>query len=171
MGNADMARVSRDLVTLRIDAPVEQAVDDLIAFPPEAETLGGFLRAHGFKSMLAQIGTMVGVVGTDDAAPPPGPEAAERDYSLVTDTAALERWIAEATYAGAVAVDTETTSLDSMRAELVGVSLSVEPGRACYVPLAHVAPAERRIYDGRRRARQIRWRALAPLKPALRTRV
>ena len=171
MGNADMARVSRDLVTLRIDAPVEQAVDDLIAFPPEAETLGGFLRAHGFKSMLAQIGTMVGVVGTDDAAPPPGPEAAERDYSLVTDTAALERWIAEATYAGAVAVDTETTSLDSMRAELVGVSLSVEPGRACYVPLAHVAPGggTADLIDGPADApRQIPLAdALAALKPLL----
>ena len=171
MGNADMARVSRDLVTLRIDAPVEQAVDDLIASPPEAETLGGFLRAHGFKSMLAQIGTMVGVVGTDDAAPPPGPEAAERDYSLVTDTAALERWIAEATYAGAVAVDTETTSLDSMRAELVGVSLSVEPGRACYVPLAHVAPGGETadLIDGPADApRQIPLAdALAALKPLL----
>ena len=171
MGNADMARVSRDLVTLRIDAPVEQAVDDLIASPPEAETLGGFLRAHGFKSMLAQIGTMVGVVGTDDAAPPPGPEAAERDYSLVTDTAALERWIAEATYAGAVAVDTETTSLDSMRAELVGVSLSVEPGRACYVPLAHVAPGggTADLIDGPADApRQIPMSdALAALKPLL----
>ena len=171
MGNADLARVSRDLVTLRIDAPVEQAVDDLIASPPEAETLGGFLREHGFKSMLAQIGTMVGVVGTDDAAPPPGPEAAERDYSLVTDTAALERWIAEATYAGAVAVDTETTSLDSMRAELVGVSLSVEPGRACYVPLAHVAPGggTADLIDGPADApRQIPMAdALAALKPLL----
>ncbi len=171
MGNADMARVSRDLVTLRIDAPVEQAVDDLIASPPDAKTLGGFLRAHGFKSMLAQIGTMVGVVGTDDAAPPPGPEAAERDYSLVTDAAALDRWIADAARAGAVAVDTETTSLDSIRAELVGVSLSVEPGRACYVPLAHVAPGggTADLIDGPADApRQIPLAdALAALKPLL----
>ena len=87
--NADMARVSRDLVTLRIDAPVEQAVDDLIAVPPDADTLGGFLRGHGFKSMLAQIATMVGVTEADDAAAAPEPEAKERDYSLVTDAAAL----------------------------------------------------------------------------------
>ena len=142
IGNADMARLSRDLVTLRIDAPVEQTVDELIASPPDADTLGGFLREHGFKSMLAQIGTMIDVAGTDDTAGAPEPEAADRDYSLVTDAAALERWIADATRAGAVAVDTETTSLDSMRAELVGVSLSVEPGRACYVPLAHVSPGD-----------------------------
>ena len=170
--NADMARVSRDLVTLRIDAPVEQAVDDLIAVPPDADTLGGFLRGHGFKSMLAQIATMVGVTGADQAAAAPEPEAKERDYSLVTDAAALERWIAEATYAGAVAVDTETTSLDSMRAELVGVSLSVEPGRACYVPLAHVPPGGETadLIDGPAAAppEQIPMAdALAALKPLL----
>ena len=170
--NADMARVSRDLVTLRIDAPVEQAVDDLIAVPPDADTLGGFLRGHGFKSMLAQIATMVGVTGADDAAAAPEPEAKERDYSLVTDAAALGRWIAEATYAGAVAVDTETTSLDSMRAELVGVSLSVEPGRACYIPLAHVPPGGETadLIDGPAAAppEQIPMAdALAALKPLL----
>ncbi len=170
--NADMARVSRDLVTLRIDAPVEQAVDDLIAIPPDADTLGGFLRGHGFKSMLAQIATMVGVTEAGDAAAEPEPEAKERDYSLVTDAAALTRWIAEATYAGAVAVDTETTSLDSMRAELVGVSLSVEPGRACYIPLAHVPPGGETadLIDGPAAAppEQIPMAdALAALKPLL----
>ena len=170
--NADMARVSRDLVTLRIDAPVEQAVDDLIAIPPDADTLGGFLRGHGFKSMLAQIATMVGVTGADDAVAAPEPEAKERDYSLVTDAAALDRWIAEAAYAGAVAVDTETTSLDSMRAELVGVSLSVEPGRACYIPLAHVPPGGETadLIDGPAAAppEQIPMAdALAALKPLL----
>ena len=169
--NADMARVSRDLVTLRIDAPVEQAVDDLIAVPPDAETLGGFLREHGFKSMLAQIGTAVGLAATGDDAAAPDREAEGPDYSLVDDAAALARWIAEATRAGAVAVDTETTSLDSMRAELVGVSLSVEPGRACYVPLAHVAPGGGTgdLIDGPEDApRQIPLTdALAALKPLL----
>ena len=170
--NADMARVSRDLVTLRIDAPVEQAVDDLIAVPPDADTLGGFLRGHGFKSMLAQIAAMVGVTEAGDAAAAPEPEAKERDYALVTDAAALGRWIAEATYAGAVAVDTETTSLDSMRAELVGVSLSVEPGRACYIPLAHVPPGGETadLIDGPAAAppEQIPMAdALAALKPLL----
>ncbi len=169
--NADMARVSRDLVTLRIDAPVEQAVDDLIAVPPDAETLGGFLREHGFKSMLAQIGTAVGLAATGDDAAAPDREAEGPDYSLVDDAAALAQWIAEATRAGAVAVDTETTSLDSMRAELVGVSLSVEPGRACYVPLAHVAPGGGTgdLIDGPEDApRQIPLTdALAALKPLL----
>jgi DNA polymerase-1 len=58
-------------------------------------------------------------------------------YTLVQDEAVLGRWIAEASEAGIVAVDTETTSLDAIRAELVGVSLSMTPGQACYIPLAH----------------------------------
>jgi len=60
-------------------------------------------------------------------------------YEMVTDEARLDEWIAEATAAGRVAFDTETTSLDAMQAELVGVSLSVVPGKACYVPLGHRA--------------------------------
>ena len=139
INHAGMARISRDLVTLRIDAPVEHAVDDLIAAPPDSAALRDFLLAHGFKSMLAQMEAQFGSAEGGDAQEAEAAPA-EREYSLVTDAAALQRWIDEAVRAGTVAVDTETTSLDSMRAELVGVSLSVEPGRACYVPLAHVAP-------------------------------
>ncbi len=140
IASADMARLSRDLVRLRLDAPVEQAVDDLVAVPPDRDILGAFLRNHGFKSMLPQVEALLGMAGAGGAGQPAPTETLERNYSLVTDQAALARWIAEAARAGAVAVDTETTSLDTMRAELVGVSLSIEPGRACYIPLAHTAP-------------------------------
>jgi len=58
-------------------------------------------------------------------------------YEMVTDVARLDEWIAEATAAGRACFDTETTSLDAMQAELVGVSLAVVPGKACYVPLGH----------------------------------
>ncbi|HUC61383.1 MAG TPA: DNA polymerase I, partial [Alphaproteobacteria bacterium] len=70
-----------------------------------------------------------------------------KSYELVQSMEALEAWIAEATEAGIVAVDTETTSLDATRAELVGVSLSVEPGRACYIPLGHTAPQRQATLD------------------------
>ena len=59
------------------------------------------------------------------------------EYETVLDDAALERWIARIEAAPLVSFDTETTSLDPMAAEIVGLSLSVEPGKACYVPLAH----------------------------------
>ena len=83
--------------------------------------------------------------GPGPAAPPPpeagrpaaGPPIDRARYELVQEVAALERWIAEASELGLVAVDTETTGLDPLRAELVGVSLATAPGRACYIPLRH----------------------------------
>ena len=69
--------------------------------------------------------------------PDTGPPIDRATYELVQELSALERWIAEATELGVVAVDTETTGLDPLRAELVGVSLATAPGRACYIPLRH----------------------------------
>jgi len=140
--HADLARVSRELVRLRDDVPTDETVADFVVKKPEPEVLLGFLAEQGFKSLvarerarfgLADVGGAGGVV--DPAAPPD-----EVEYSAVQSQDELMAWIAEATGAGVVAVDTETTSLDSMRAELVGVSMSVIGGRACYVPLGHVAP-------------------------------
>ena len=131
IAHAGLARISRDLVTLRTDAPVAETLDELVLGAPDPDVLLGFLRAQGFQSMLARAEARYGAPAK---APPGGPV-----YTLVQDEAALARWIAEARAAGTVAVDTETSSLDAMRAELVGVSLSVTPGRGCYVPLGHVA--------------------------------
>ena len=131
IAHAGLARISRDLVTLRTDAPVAETLDELVLGAPDPDVLLGFLRAQGFQSMLARAEARYGAPAK---ALPGGPV-----YTLVQDEAALARWIAEARAAGAVAVDTETSSLDAMRAELVGVSLSVTPGRGCYVPLGHVA--------------------------------
>ena len=66
----------------------------------------------------------------------------ETDYHLITTLADLERWIAEAKAQGFVAIDTETTSLDAARAELVGVAMALSAGRACYIPLRHVQPGQ-----------------------------
>ncbi|MBP0649688.1 hypothetical protein J8J40_21835, partial [Mycobacterium tuberculosis] len=70
-----------------------------------------------------------------------GPIALDR-YETVTDLARLEAWLGEARSLGLVAFDTETTSLDALRADLVGFSLATAPGRACYVPIAHTNGAE-----------------------------
>jgi len=69
-------------------------------------------------------------------------------YETVLSPERLDFWIAEATAAGVVAVDTETTSLDPMSCELVGASLAVAPGRACYIPLQHCAPGEGDLFGG-----------------------
>jgi DNA polymerase-1 len=98
----------------------------------------------GFRSTATRL-------GLDGEAPPPSPEPAEFDaqpeqpsfenYECVTELGRLAEWIAEATALGIVALDTETDSLDAMRATLVGFSLATGPGRACYVPVRHQGPA------------------------------
>ena len=141
--NADLARISLELVTLRDDVPVEDALDSFGPLDPDPDTLSEFLTAQEFKSLLTRVQAELGFEPTEAVQVAPGtvaeaPEAPE--YELVQDVEALRRWVDAAVEAGRVAVDTETTSLDAMQAELVGVSLSIEPGRACYVPLGHRPP-------------------------------
>jgi len=138
---ADLARVSRELVTLKDDVPVEQTLDSFAVREPDPEILLPFLREQGFKSLVARIESRLGDAGAPEAAPD------ETDYELVQDEAALIRWIDAATKQGHVAIDTETTSLDAMRAELVGVSMALVPGSACYIPLAHKAAPEQGALD------------------------
>ncbi|MEP7172510.1 MAG: DNA polymerase I [Aestuariivirga sp.] len=89
------------------------------------------------------------------------------NYETVSTLKDLDRWIAEATELGAVAVDTETDSLDSMQAGLVGVSLSTTPGKACYIPLAHVGEGGG-LFGSEKIAGQIKLEdAIAHLKPLL----
>jgi DNA polymerase I len=137
--HADAARLSFRLVTLKDDLPLPLSLQDLRAKAPDADTLLAFLQANNFTSLLKKKQAELGVKA---AAPLPSvaasAQAIETHYELVTDEAALARWIAAAKAAGRVAIDTETTSLDAMQAQLVGVSLSIEAGRACYIPVGHV---------------------------------
>ena len=89
-------------------------------------------------------------------------------YETVTTLEALDRWIANATAVGHVAVDTETDALDSMQAGLVGVSLSTAPGKACYIPLAHTGAEGGGLFGPEKAAGQIKLTdAIAHLKPLL----
>ncbi len=153
---ADAARISLDLVTLRDDAPVEHPLSDFAVQQATPETLLPFLRDMGFKSLIKVAEGKFGVTAPRSA--PEGepvdapiaeapPEPASAKYELVQTKQALKAWIDAAMKEGVVAVDTETTSLDAMRAELVGVSLSVEAGRACYIPLGHKKPAAQGALD------------------------
>ena len=152
LANAELARISRDLVRLKDDCELPASIDDLARRRPDPAILRGFLEAQAFRSLLARFQADGSVAAPDGAAAAPEtvsrPQAAAAPalptgagrYSLIQDLATLEAWVARAREAGQVAVDTETTSLDAMRAELVGVSLAIEPGEAAYLPLAHVAP-------------------------------
>ena len=137
---ADLARISRDLVTLRKDVPVEHKLAEFQKKRPDPDVLIPFLEEQGFRTILSKVRSEFGIdapaAASADTATPPGDAA----YELVQDEEALKAWIAAAEKEGVVAFDTETSSLDSMQADLVGLSLSVQGGSACYVPLAHVAP-------------------------------
>jgi len=133
--HAEDARVSLQLVTLDDNAPVEEDLEAFVRREPDLDVLVPFLREQDFRRLTARFEAMAGGAPATDTAP--APAAGNGAYDLVQDEAALEAWIAQAADRGVVAVDTETTALDSQVAELVGVSLALEPGRACYVPLAH----------------------------------
>ena len=140
--NAGLARVSRELVTLKRDVPVEGGIEALAFHPPDPDTLFAFLDEMEFASLATRLRAKYRVeAGGAMPSASPAPEGGG-EYVAVQDEEALAVWVAAAEAEGAVAVDTETTSLDVMRAALVGVSLSVEPGKACYVPLGHTGAAE-----------------------------
>ena len=138
--NAELARISKQLVTLRDDVPVEEPLEALVLRDPEPETLRRFLEENAFKSILAQLAGFLGGEGGDGGADPRKP--AEMSYQLIQDETGLRRWIDECGAQGFLAVDTETDSLDAMQASLVGVSLCTRPGHACYIPLRHLAPGQ-----------------------------
>ena len=138
--NAGLARVSRELVTLKRDVPVEDGIEALEIHPPDPDTLFAFLDEMEFVSLATRLRTKYRDAGGTAPSAGPAPEGVG-EYVAVQDEEALAAWVAAAEVEGAVAVDTETTSLDVMRAALVGVSLSVEPGKACYVPLGHTGAA------------------------------
>jgi len=135
---ADLARVSRDLVRLDTAVPDLPDLEDLLHEVHDEETLRAFLEEMEFKSIAQKMGMKV---ETQPVIETPQNQAevpiADNKYELVTTIDALDRWIARAGEARLVAFDTETTSLDQQQAELVGVSLCIEPGEACYIPLAH----------------------------------
>ena len=151
--NAAQIRLSKRLVTLDTAVPLEVGLDALDVRAPEAGPLLDFLTKMEFRTLTRRVAESLGAevpaipdtdpAGADRAAAgaadvPAMPPIDTAAYTVVRDAATLAEWIAAARAAGVVALDTETTSLDEMRAELVGVSLAVAPGRACYVPLGHV---------------------------------
>ena len=134
--HAEMARLSKRLVTLECTAPLPEPLDGLALQGIPPDPLRAFLEEMGFRSLLTKL--QVSAPVTAPVAPlPDDPPFVHEDYELVIEVDALDRWIAAATAQGFVAIDTETSHLDAMRAELVGVSLATAPGRACYIPVGH----------------------------------
>ncbi|TQV76179.1 DNA polymerase I [Denitrobaculum tricleocarpae] len=135
--HAELARISRRLVELKRDVPVDDDLSGFDRMDPDGSVLRAFLEENGFRSIIARLGETLG--GGNEAGQSAEAEAApgESEYELVQTKDALARWIAEANKEGIVTIDTETTGLDAHSAELVGVSLSCKAGKACYIPVGH----------------------------------
>lgn len=134
--NADMARVSLQLVTLDRHVDMEEKIDTFQLSSPDAEQLIEFLDAQEFRSLKVKVQHAWG----EDLPPDLLSEEVEtvtKDYVCVTDEKELNKWVQACRDAGIIAVDTETTGLDATAAELVGICLATAPGKACYIPVGH----------------------------------
>ncbi len=160
---AEQARISKTLVTLKTDVPVETEISEFAVRPIERDRLVEFLRQMEFNTLTRRVEADLGDGAPSTSAPAATDEAV---YETIFDEKELAEWIAEAHQRGVVAVDTETDSLNAMRANLVGVSLSTAPGRACYIPLGH--GAEGLALEDEDVGKQIKLeKALKLLKPLL----
>ena len=147
--HAELARLSRDLVTIRRDVPLPLDLEALRLRPPEVPRLTELFTELEFRSLIPKLGSLEGV-GAGGPAPtgqrlaavtaPPAPTALIVEPTIVDDPVALPAMVAACRGAALLALDTATSSLDPMRAELVGLSLAAAPGRSWYLPFAHVAP-------------------------------
>ncbi|HWT99612.1 MAG TPA: DNA polymerase I, partial [Terriglobales bacterium] len=204
--NADLARISRDLVRLKRDVPVTVPLEKLGRRAIEPETLIAFLKFNDFRSIVAKVQSRFGAnvaaaapkttigrptidqaiaqhaqktgaehpYGSDTGAYAPQVPAAATTtpidtgaYQLIQDIDSLTAWVAQAKAQGLVAVDTETTSLQIASADLVGISLALAPGKACYIPVGH-GMGDGDLLGGHDRPQQIPLaEALAALKPLL----
>ncbi|OKL44573.1 DNA polymerase I [Pseudovibrio exalbescens] len=180
---ADQARISKQLVQLKEDVPVEVPLEDLSIVDVDGPSALGFLKAMGFTTLTRKVAEItatdaeaiepadVPIVGWEPATPSEDipadklgatggndgntawtpsalVEAKKAEitsisidssaYEMISDATSLKAWIEEIHEIGHVAVDTETSALNAMQADLVGVSLATRPGKACYIPLAHV---------------------------------
>ena len=145
--HADLARLSRELVTIRRDAPVELDLENLRVRSPDVARLTEIFTELEFRSLVPTLAVFADEGGGAPApaaqqapvvaaAPPPSLASAQ----VVDDPGQLGAVLTEVRGAPRVAIDTETTGLDPMRAGLVGLSLAVAPGRSWYFPFAHLPP-------------------------------
>lgn len=173
--NRAQIELSKRLVQLDCDMTLGFGLDDLEVRDPVAEDLLGFLAAMEFRTITKRVADKLGAqepVIADAPAAVEGGDAVAFDaeaYEWVRERTALQIWIDRIQDVGHVAVDTETTGLDEMTADLVGISLCVAPGQACYVPLIHKTSREDDLLGGSELAegQMAVAEVLAMLKPVL----
>ncbi|MGI3210272.1 DNA polymerase I [Roseovarius tibetensis] len=152
----EQIEMSKRLVQLDCDTPLDFTLDDLEVRDPDPETLLGFLADMEFRTLSKRIAEALGAdapvipepeqPATQDTTPDwPAIDAA--GYTRISDMKTLDAWIDTIRAQGFVAVDTETTSLNEMQAALVGICLATTPGTAAYIPLRHRGRNEGDLFD------------------------
>ncbi len=139
--NKDKAILSKQLVTLKDDVPVKEDLSDFILKKVEKEKLYEFLREMEFNRLLSRAISFYGESGSKsivkDVLNKPSSKINIKGYKCIINEKILDEWIITLNEQSIIAVDTETSSLNPLEADLVGVSFSYAPNKACYIPLAH----------------------------------
>ncbi len=137
---ADQVRISKKLVTLDENVPLETALEDLAVCDPDPSTLIEFLERMEFRTITRRVRETFEAEGVIEETTAADIGFDREAYVCIRDFKTLEDWIARAHEAGVIAVDTETSSLDCQTCDLVGISIALAPGEAAYLPLAHIDP-------------------------------
>jgi len=140
--NKDKAIISKKLVTLMKDAPVERKIEEFQLKEIDKDKLYKFLREMEFNRLLSSVISAYGEPALEEAktevvSKKKQQNISKKNYHLITNEKQIDKWINEAEEAGELAIDTETSSLDAHQTELVGISLSTKIGKACYIPIGH----------------------------------
>jgi DNA polymerase-1 len=138
---------AKKLLTIKTDCVLPFEPAELVVRPPDAAALKSLYERFEFKSWIKDVpqpsaaaGRAASSVAREEpakAAPDVSRPPVERNYEMVLDQAAFDRWLDAIEHADLVCIDTETTSLDPMRAQLVGFAFAIAPGRAAYIPVSH----------------------------------
>ena len=142
INNKDKAIISKKLVALKKDAPVDRAIEEFKLQEIDKDKLYKFLREMEFNRLLSSAISTYGEPELSNNKIETKPKEKlqlinKNNYHLITDEDQIDEWVDEAEEAGEFAIDTETSSLDPHQADLVGISLSTKIGKACYIPIGH----------------------------------
>lgn len=162
--HAENARISKLLVTLKDDVETPDPLEGFGTAEPDADKLLTFLRSMEFRTITRRVEEALGAGPADETGDATAP-VDRSGYACVQTVDALKDWIARAKRMRVIAIDTETDALSATSAGLVGISIAVKPGEACYIPLGHLGGD---LADGGGRPQQIEMaQAIGLLKPLL----
>ena len=141
LANKDKALLSRQLVTLKNDVPVKDELSSFILKEVQKEKLYDFLRKMEFNKLLSRAISFYGETGKKkselNTIKTQSSKINTKAYESIINEKSLDKWLKILNEQSVIAVDTETSSLNPLEADLVGVSFSYAPNKACYIPLAH----------------------------------